>query len=56
MRTPGVGGAGEKGYSISGSWEAKCCGNYFRGAGKQAHTFGDLGSTVKKLRKKTNQE
>ena len=22
--------------------------NYFRGAGEQAHTFGDLGSTVKK--------
>ena len=22
--------------------------NYFRGAGEQAHTFGDLGSTAKK--------
>ena len=25
--------------------------NYFRGAGEQAHTFGDLGSTAKKLKK-----
>ena len=25
--------------------------NYFRGAGEQAHTFGDLGSTPKKLKK-----
>ena len=24
---------------------------YFRGAGEQAHTFGDLGSTAKKLKK-----
>ena len=24
---------------------------YFRGAGEQAHTLGDLGSTVKKLEK-----
>ena len=26
--------------------------NYFRGAGEQAHTFGDLGSTAKKLKNK----
>ena len=26
--------------------------NYFRGAGEQAHTLGDLGSTAKKLRKR----
>ena len=25
--------------------------NYFRGAGEQAHTFGDLGSTAKMLKK-----
>ena len=25
--------------------------NYFRGATEQAHTFGDLGSTAKKLKK-----
>ena len=25
--------------------------NYFRGAGEEAHTFGDLGSTAKKLKK-----
>ena len=25
--------------------------NYFRGAGEQAHTFGDLGSTAKKYKK-----
>ena len=25
--------------------------NYFRGAGEQAHTFGDLGSTAKKQKK-----
>ena len=25
--------------------------NYFRGAGEQAHTFGDLGSTAKKEKK-----
>ena len=24
--------------------------NYFRGAGEQAHIFGDLGSTAKKLK------
>ena len=26
--------------------------NYFRGAGEQAYTFGDLGSTAKKVKKK----
>ena len=26
-------------------------GNYFRGAGEQAHSFGDLGSPAKKLKK-----
>ena len=26
-------------------------GNYFRGAGEQAHSFGDLGSTAKKQKK-----
>ena len=25
--------------------------NYFRGAGEQANSFGDLGSTTKKLKK-----
>ena len=27
-------------------------GNYFRGAGEQAHSFGDLGSPAKKQKKK----
>ena len=27
-------------------------GNYFRGAGEEAHTFGDLGSTAKKTEEK----
>ena len=28
--------------------ELGCTAYYFRGAGEQAHTFGDLGSTTKK--------
>ena len=27
-------------------------GNYFRGAGEQAHSFGDIGSPAKKAKKK----
>ena len=50
MRPQGFWGAGEKGYLISGSWGAKCSGNYFRGAGEQAHTIGDLDSTVREIR------
>ena len=42
--------------AVWGSWgeerfifkELESTANYFRGAGEQAHTFGDLGSTVKK--------
>ena len=37
----------EKGYLSSGSTD-----NYFRGAWEKSHTFGDLGSTAKKLWKK----
>ena len=29
-------------------------GNYFRGSGEQAHSFGDLGSPAKKQKKKKN--
>ena len=35
----------EKGCLFSGSWGSTA--NYFSGAGKQANTFGDLGSTAK---------
>ena len=42
----GFSGAGEKGYIFSGSWGALAI--IFRGAGEQAHTFGDLGRTAKK--------
>ena len=31
-------------------------GNYFRGAGEQAHSFGDLGSPVKKQKKKIKEK
>ena len=41
---------------IWGEWllifrELRSTANYFRGAGEQAHTFGELGSTAKKVKK-----
>ena len=42
----GFWGSEEKGFLFSGSWGSIA--NYFRGAGEQAHTLGDLGSTAKK--------
>ena len=30
--------------------------NYFRGAGEQAHSFGDLGSLAKKQKKKIKEK
>ena len=46
----GFWGSGEKGYLFLGL-QLGSTANYFRGAGEQAHTFGDLGSTAKKLKK-----
>ena len=42
----GIGGGGGEGLFIFR--EQGSTANYFRGAGEQAHTFGDLGSTAKK--------
>ena len=42
----GFWGAREKGYLFSGSWGALVI--ILKGAGEQAHTFGDLGSPAKK--------
>ena len=42
----GFKGSGEKGFFIFR--ELGSTANYFRGAGEQAHTFGDLVSTAKK--------
>ena len=41
---------------ICGEWlfifrDLRSNGNYFRGAGEQAHSFGDLGSPAKKQKK-----
>ena len=33
------------------SRDLRSTGNYFRGAGEQAHSFGDLGSLAKKQKK-----
>ena len=44
----GFGGSVENGYLFSGS-TGTC--NYFRGAGEQAHSFGDSGSPAKKVKK-----
>ena len=41
---PRFGGSGEKCFFFSGS----STGNYFRGSGEQAHSFGDLGSPAQK--------
>ena len=49
MGPPGVLGIWGEGLSIF--WELWSSANYFRGAGKQAHTFGDLGSTAKSKKK-----
>ena len=45
-RPPGVLGIWGEGLFIFR--ELGSTANYFRGAGEQAHTFGDLGSTAKK--------
>ena len=42
----GFGGSGEIGLFIFRELESTA--NYFRGAGEQTHTFGDLGSNAKK--------
>ena len=46
-----------RGLGIWGDWlfifrDLGSTGNYFRGAGEQAHSFGDLGSPAKKQKKK----
>ena len=46
LTTPGVLGILGEGLFIFR--EQGSTANYFRGAGEQAHTFGDLGSTAKK--------
>ena len=43
MEPQGFWGSGENGYLFSGCW-----GNYFRGAGEQVYSFGDLGSIAEK--------
>ena len=45
MGLQGFGGSWEKGYLFSGSWGALVI--IFKGAGKQAHGFRDLGSPAK---------
>ena len=47
----GFRGAGENGYLFSGSWEALVIIVRDLGFGEQAHSFGDFGSPVKKLKK-----
>ena len=47
---------GPQGFWGSGEWlfifrDLGSTGNYFRGAGEQAHSFGDLGSPAKKQKK-----
>ena len=46
---------------IWGKWlfifrDLRSTGNYFRGAGEQAHSFGDLGSPAKKQKKKIKEK
>ena len=48
-RPPGVLGIWGEGLFIFR--ELGSTANYFRGAGEQAHTFGNLGSTAKKYKK-----
>ena len=49
LGAPGVLGIWENGYLFF--MELGSTGNYFQGIGEQAHSFGDLGSTAKKLKK-----
>ena len=46
---------------IWGEWlfifrDLRSTGNYFRGAGEQAHSFGDLGSPAKRQTKKNKEK
>ena len=46
---------------IWGEWlfifrDLRSTGNYFRGSGEQTHSFGDLGSPVKKQKKKIKEK